>query len=180
MSEFWDEMQGAYASNGTIETYLQNASDSHETVRKLVTGDQKDELKLPLPAGTKVSFITNLDSVLTYDTFPESGVQGTVITVKTASGNTTVFNDRALILWDDGIFRPVLAKHLRLVHGTKQAQSVRIVTSNLGDITSLFASSGSGDELVHKATKDLWSFKKDGDNYVLERLFDNTGKPLKV
>jgi len=42
------------------------------------------------------------------------------------------------------------------------------------------ASSGNNDELVHKATKDLWSFHQDGDNYVIERLFDETGEPLKV
>ena len=39
---------------------------------------------------------------------------------------------------------------------------------------------GRVEELVHKATKDLWSFKKDGDNYVIERLFDESGNPLKV
>jgi len=39
---------------------------------------------------------------------------------------------------------------------------------------------GSRDELVHKATKDLWSFREDGGQFVIERLFNDSGDPLKV
>lgn len=34
------------------------------------------------------------------------------------------------------------------------------------------------DTLVHKSEKDLWSLRRDGDNFVIERLFDAT-EPIK-
>jgi hypothetical protein len=37
----------------------------------------------------------------------------------------------------------------------------------------------SADTLVHKSTQDLWSLRQDGDSYYIERLFNDTGTPLK-
>jgi hypothetical protein len=37
----------------------------------------------------------------------------------------------------------------------------------------------SAETLVHKSNRDLWSLKKDGEKFYIERLFDDTGKPLK-
>lgn len=38
----------------------------------------------------------------------------------------------------------------------------------------------SSDTLIHKSNRDLWALKKEGDgNYFIERLFDDTGEPLK-
>lgn len=57
----------------------------------------------------------------------------------------------------------------------------RVRVARLGDLTQFFSSSRTAsDTLVHKATKDLWSLKKDGSDYVIERLFDDSGSPLKV
>ena len=181
MSDFWNEMSGAYSVNGSIDNYLQERSESHSAVRKLTDSYKKaNALPLPSVAGTRVRFIANLGSVLTYEDIPNSGVDGTVITVKTANGPATSQDERVFVLWDDGKFRSILAEHLRPASKTKQAMSVRMVVADLGDISALFASSKNGDELIHRATKDLWSFKKDDSGYVLERLFDDTGKPLKV
>lgn len=38
----------------------------------------------------------------------------------------------------------------------------------------------SADSLVHLSTKDLWTAKREGDELVLERQFDDTGAPLRV
>jgi len=73
-----------------------------------------------------------------------------------------------------------LPQHLEAGKTSKKASMVRMSFSSLGDISGMFTSSESNDELVHRATKDLWSFKKEGDQYVLERLFDENGGPLKV
>lgn len=35
------------------------------------------------------------------------------------------------------------------------------------------------DQLVHKSDRDLWSLKKEGESFYIERLFDDTGSPLK-
>ena len=192
--DFWEEMRFA---TGPLDQYLQGRHEENPSDVPLrgqgVDGDYFSQLQalteggrkkyaLPLPvlAGTRVRFVANLGSVLTYDDIPGDGVLGTVVTVKTSSGNVTSHEGNAFVLWDDGVFRSILADHLRAAKG-KTASTVRIVTANLGDISSLFGAARSApDELVHKATKDLWSFRKDGEQFVLERLFSDTGKPLKV
>ena len=51
--------------------------------------------------------------------------------------------------------------------------------ASLGDLTQ-FLKVADG-TLVHKSTKDLWSFNKDADgNFLVSRLFDDEGEPLKV
>lgn len=35
------------------------------------------------------------------------------------------------------------------------------------------------DTLVNKATQDLWAIRKDGEDFFIERLFDDSGSPLK-
>lgn len=35
------------------------------------------------------------------------------------------------------------------------------------------------DTLINKATNDLWALRKDGDNFYIERLFEDNGQPLK-
>ena len=37
----------------------------------------------------------------------------------------------------------------------------------------------SAETLVHKSTNDLWTLKKEGDDYFIERLFQDNGLPLK-
>ena len=93
----------------------------------------------------------------------------------------TNHDNRVFVKWDTGEFCPMDATHLRRVAGTKQAQAVQLRVSNLGDISELFATAGSKEgDLVHKATEDLWSVSKEGDQFVISRLFDDSGEPLKV
>ena len=35
------------------------------------------------------------------------------------------------------------------------------------------------DTLINKATNDLWALRKEGDNFFIERLFQDDGQPLK-
>lgn len=61
-----------------------------------------------------------------------------------------------------------------LLRGTR-----RFRVASLGDLRS-FLKVADG-TLVHKSTKDLWSFKKDADGgLTVERMFDTSGKPLKA
>ena len=144
-------------------------------------GKKVKGLQVPQIAGTRVRFVASLGAVLTYDNVPDPEIAGTVITVKTADGPLTDLDGRVFVAWDDGEFRTIQAEHLRLAGPSrKHASTVRMFVSNLGDISGLFKNASNGEELIHKATKDLWSFKQNGDGYVISRLFDDTGKPLKV
>lgn len=181
--DFWDEMAGAYVGPGSTDDFLHGrelGGDYYNSIQKLTDiGREAKSLPLPQVAGTRVRFIANLGSVLTYNDVPDPKVAGTIVTVKTSSGPRTDVEGRVFVAWDDGQFRPIFAEHLRLAGpNQKRSSSVRMVVGGLGDLSMLFASSREG-ELVHKSTKDLWAVKKEGGNFVIEQLFNDEGKPLK-
>ena len=37
----------------------------------------------------------------------------------------------------------------------------------------------SSDQLINKSTQDLWAIRKNGDEFFIERLFQDDGEPLK-
>ncbi len=37
----------------------------------------------------------------------------------------------------------------------------------------------SSETLINKSTKDLWAIQSDGENYFIERLFQDDGTPIK-
>ena len=152
------------------------------TLRDLTEkGRAKRAEDLPKEAGIRVSFVSDLGSLLTYDDVPEKGVVGTIVTVRTAMGDATHLDGRVFVLWDDGKLRGIMAEHLQVVASSKQASNVRMRVADMMSISDFFtAATGRSDELVHKATKDLWSLKQDGDAFVIERLFNEDGNPLKV
>ena len=140
-------------------------------------------LQLPVAAGTKVAFMANAGSVLAYDDPPGPGEEGVVVTVKSASGAITEHNGKVFVRWADGHLRAIHAEHLRPSTGGTKRKSAgatpnRIRVASLGDLSE-FLKVGS-ETLVHKATRDLWSVHQDTKGYVIERLFEDNGKPLKV
>jgi len=173
---------GGGATHSVIDEVLgcRLAADSRHTAVRNLLEQPKAALSLPVTAGSRVAFVANLDSVLSYSDVPHPACEGSVVTVKTAFGPATSQDGRVFVMWDDGHFRSIRAEHLKPGSPRKTANNFRMVVADLGDISSMFITAGGGDELVHKATKDLWAVKKEGGQYVIERLFDDTGKPLKV
>jgi len=185
MSDFWKDMQSAFVGDSSLDLHLQGKNllgKQATSIRELTeAGRLAHALPLPASAGTRVRFESNIGSLLTYDDVPPMDVEGSVILVKTAMGKMTSHEDRVFVLWDDGNFRSIMAEHLRLAGTkTKMAKNFRMVVSDLGDISSMFVQASAPDELIHKSTQDLWSFKKNGDDFVIERLFNDTGSPLKI
>lgn len=151
-------------------------------------GRQAHSLDLPVEAGTKVQLMANSGAVLAYDDLPPALDEvGTVVSVKSATlGTITAHEGRVFVEWSDGKVRPIFAEHLRVAKGSPRyshALPNRFRIASLGDLSSFFdgtqASSSKSGELVHRATKDLWAFKQVGGEYIIERLFDDTGDPLK-
>lgn len=181
---FWEDMRAAFTVDSAIDTVLQEQTLEGPGSRSMraLTDKDKQAKTLPLPqnSGTRVRFVANLGSVLTYDDIPAAKMEGTIITVKTAEGHTNHQDGRVFVLWDDGVFRPILAEHLRMASRKNRVANVVRMAGSLGDLSGLFGSTSREDELVHRATKDLWSFHEEGGQYVIDRLFDDTGKPLKV
>jgi len=196
---FWDSLEEGksnlvrIANSHSMDGYLSGVEDDlliekelqgrHATAMQALTDKGRSDAALPLTtdAGTRVSFISNVGSLLTYDECPEPGSEGTIVTVRTAVGDTTHHDTRFFVKFDDGVFMAVDRVHLRAVTNKKQATNFRRVVSSLGDLSEFLISAGSKQsELVHKSTQDIWSFHMDGDSYVIERLFDDSGEPLKV
>lgn len=146
----------------------------------------KHALDLPVEAGTKVKFISNTSSVFAYDDPPAPNMTGEVIEVKTATGIATGIDDRVFVKFDDGKLRAISAEHLAASKGTARRSTASVnkirtasldmfLDSALGEFTKV-----AEDTLINRSSRDLWSLSKDGDEYVIERLFDENGSPLTV
>jgi hypothetical protein len=185
MSDFWDEFANTYVVESAIDQVLQgkNLGGPEMTSLQDLTDKARaaNALQPPYEAGGRVAFIANVGSVLTYDDVPGDGIEGTIIKVKSGGEKKTSTDGLVFVQWDDGKFRPILAEHLRQGSSNKKmAKNVALRVADFGLVSQFFAQHTAGDELVHKATKDLWSFRKDEGGYVIERLFDYSGTPLKV
>lgn len=190
-TDFWTNlMKEADLSgekHGSIDDFLSGkdiGGPSFDSVRDLTDKVRAAKaLSLPVEAGTRVSFKANLGAVMTYDDPPMPGSEGVVVTVKSANGMVTAHEGKVFVQWDDGKFRSVHAEHLRQTG--KKSKSARMKTqaahqirvASLGDLTDFFKVAE--DTLIHRSSRDLWSFRQDGGDFVIERLFDGTGEPLK-
>ena len=88
---------------------------------------------------------------------------------------------------------PFFDKTMKHTHGWKAASAdptnqfgrvppeVRMVrVASLGDLTNFLKVSSGSNTLIHRSSKELWSFQKDADGaFLVERLFDDNGQPLK-
>ena len=182
--ELYGNLQMGHTSS--LDAYLQDRSDRRvdQSVRGLTdAGRAANALPMPADAGLRVSFVTNLGSVVAYADPPASDAGGTVVMVRTAEGDQTGMDGMVFVKFDDGRFMAMNPEHLRRADSsTKRASSFSRRVSTLGDLSGFLRWGSDGDnELVHHATKDLWSFETtDKGDFVLSRLFDDTGEPLKV
>lgn len=185
MSNFWDELVlGQQArSASSLDLYLSNQPADPSGMRGLTDdGREANALILPVAAGARVNFETNIGSVLTYTDPPAPDSEGTVVMVRTAEGDTTSQGDLVFVKWDDGRFMAMHRQHLRQA-GANQKRASGFVrrAHTLGDLSDFLRTSVDSSELVHKATKDLWAFEQDDSGeVVISRLFTETGEPLKV
>ena len=187
--DFWGGLvKNAYTNiegaSDSVNMFLDESIEKDATDRSLIDltdkGRSHNALSLPVPAGTRVRFIANLGTLLSYDDVPDNGQQGTVVHVRSAGGEITHHGGKVFVQWDDNRFRAIHTTHLRRASKktTTRTSSGKVRVACLGDLTEFLKISG--DTLVHKATKDIWSFSKDKEGYLIERLLGEDGKPLKI
>jgi len=189
MSDFWKSLSlNSERTGSTIDTFLSDAVETRMHGRSMngpeVTSLQAltDKeitkyagLRVPVLTGTRVKLVRKLQAALTYDQIPRDGVAGTVVTVKTAQGTANMVDDRVFVKFDDGTFGSYHTAHLKETVSSKTASTVVMASMDLDD----FLMGKEANELIHKSSKDLWSFSKGAEGYRLERLFDDTGSPIK-
>lgn len=183
--DFWaDLLYGPQTRTASsLDAYLQGR-EAHSGLRVLTDkGRAEAALPVPVDAGTRVAFVTNIGSVLTYPNPPPPETEGTVVMVRTAEGDQTGLGDMVFVKFDDGKFLAIHREHLRRASGNSRVASdfARRVGS-LGDLSGFLRWGQEDDnELVHRATRDLWSYQETGEgDFVIARLFDDTGEPLQV
>lgn len=178
---FWGHLEngGFYkgASEGdAISSFLNGEGGD---VHRLTNHFKKNNpLVKQLKSGSRVGMSQNTGTLLTYDFLPRHDEHGTIVKVRTSEGDTISHEGRFFVKWDSGELTAVLPEHLELRH-QKLASSVRINVRTAFDLND-FMKSSSDNELVHKASRDLWKMSLEGDQVIIERLFDEEGDPLKV
>lgn len=156
----------------------------YNSVRNLTDAGRRDNgIHLPVPAGTRVAFVLDAESAMSYAEPPPPNAEGLVVSVKTArDGVVTSYDGKVYVkLAATGKVMAIFAQHLREVRGsTRKAKAPgnKIRIASLGDLTG-FLKLGN-DTLVHKATQDLWKLSKDSGGFVIERLFQDNGTPVKA
>ena len=188
---FWDNLlkDATFGgSNDSINMFLDDAVETRmspksidrdfEKLRNLTdVGRKAQALSLPVAEGTRVSFKGNMGAFLSIPNLPEQDLQGTVVSVRSASGEVTFHEENVFVEWDDGEFRSINAQFLVEVESTTKV-SHKMRVSSLGDLSDFLRVSS--DTLVHKSTKDIWSFKKEGEEYIIERMLGEDDSPLKI
>lgn len=179
MSNFWDDLIGGYVAteNQAIDNHLSDKKigGAHATSLQALTdkGRELNAIPLPVAEGTRVSFLVNVGSVLSYGNPPEEGAVGTVVTVHTSLGSKTSHDGMVFVRWDGhSEVMPVDKRHLRV-------DKMRV--ASLGDLSEFLVVAGDNKsgELIHKSTEDMWSFQQDGDSWVIQRLFEESDDPIK-
>ena len=171
----------AFLAAGVEEMFEPQGLDDHyhQSVQHLTEHGRRKNKK-SYSSGARVAYRGNSGDLVPYVHDLKIGQTGTVVTVRSKEGNHITERDgRVFVKWDSGAFIPVNAHHLtnsrKRIASTFQLRSASI-DAFLGD----FMRVASENELIHKATHDLWSLSVGGDGqFVVSRLFSEDGKPLK-
>lgn len=138
------------------------------------------------PEGMRVAFTNTMEAMLSYGDAPPPGTKGTVLSARTDGRMATSHDGMVFVAFDGHKNMAVASQHL-LVSEAQKKKAQRKTASMVRRASSIDALLG-GDEfvklaedtLVHKATRDLWSLKQEPGGYVIERLFEDDGSPLKL
>lgn len=175
--DFWTSLTSSHwAKKGSMDMFLAGDAPTPDPVIEAPTDQQA-------PVGLRVAFKGSLESLMSYRHPPQPGMEGTVVMVRTAMGDRTGdMSGRVYVKWDNNHFEPILARHLTLAsQNRKKASSVAKMSKGAMDLNEFLKLGGDSQDLVHKATQDLWSLKTSPQGEVyLARLFNEDGQPIKL
>lgn len=147
-----------------------------------LTDKKRAGKRIAFTEGTRVVVNTN-NGVIIPTQVPMSGTKGTVVSVKTASGDVTSLGGEVFVNFDGrgSKIDRVPVDFLRTASMRVSSLDEHFIVLSGPSLLGSFSMNAEEATLVHKATKDLWSVKlaEDG-SYDIERLFDEDGNPLKV
>lgn len=127
--DFWESLIGGHINDRVPNAIDQKMAsrkleEDFESVRYLTeAGREAHAVRIPVEAGTRVSFMGNIGSIFTYSSTPDDGAQGEVVKVRSATGDITSHNDRVFVKFDDGELRTICAEHLRVISSPEKIAS---------------------------------------------------------
>ena len=134
--------------NSSVVSAFLDGDTSGQTTMVDLTDKGREAKTLPVgeESGMRVSFVSNLGSVMAYPTPPPSNMKGTIVMVRTSSGDTTNHGDYVFVKWDNGQFLPTHREHLQVVAGQEDNRYKRDTHPRF------FTVVGSDNDLVHRST----------------------------
>lgn len=114
---------------------------------------------------------------------PDPRAQGSIVCVRTGRREVSAMGREGFFTaWEDGKFLEVPPDFVVRVANGKFDPALTRRVANLDSVVGkeFSLSATSPQELIHKATRDLWAFQDVGGQYQLCRLFDHDGTPLRV
>ena len=176
----WDNDDIVFGSNlktSSMDTVL-NTRISDLTDR----GRKNKRKALNFEDGMRVVAHTN-NGVVIPGQLPSSGTKGTVVSVRTATGDVVSLDGEVFVKFDGRNKIDRIPANFLRVASMKVANITDhfIVLSGPNLSASFMSQAGGESTLIHKATQDLWSMKVSEDgSFDVERLFDDNGDPLKI
>ena len=177
----WDNddiVFGSFQKTSSMDSVLET------NISELTDRGRKNRAKASnFEDGMRVVAHTN-NGVVIPGQLPRAGTKGTVVSVKTATGDVVSLDGEVFVRFDgrDNIDR-IPANFLRVASMKVADINDHFIVLSGPNLSASFMSHVGGEStLVHKSTQDLWSMKvsEDGKSFDVERLFDDNGNPLKV
>ena len=183
MTDFFQSLNFHQGLPSTLDEFLNKGPQANSSVYSLTDKARmaKSARGLALPAfpGSRVAFNLDLESAMFYTNPPANGEKGSVVLVRTASGDLTSIDNFVFVKWDSGKFGSFHHSHLK--PSTKISKKNVKMASDIQFQPSQWLRVAGTDDLINKASRDLWSCAQtNSGDIVISRLFDDKGEPLKV
>lgn len=135
----------------------------------------------PARFGQRVKLAPSLGYMLSARRLPDPQARGSIVCVKTARGEVSAMGRQGFFTaWTDGKFLELPPDILRALRGADYDPALARRVANLEEVVGqeYALSASSPQELIHKATRDLWAYQKIDGEFRLCRLFSYDGNPL--
>jgi len=156
---------------------------SFESVRGVV--GKEEEIPKNASVGTRVVFKGGSGVSLVFKMVPKIGMTGTIVETQ-EQGSSKIRNARAHlegretplnVRWDDETQGLMYPSYMRLAKEAPKKKARVIRVASLQYLSQFMKVAEN--TLIHKSTKELWSMRSEEGGFVIERLFDASGDPLK-
>ena len=177
----FDEQDDFSALDDLLAQRGEDPAARRRVARAAASGVQ--QVKPPGLYGQPVQVLPSVGFALSARRLPDPKARGSIVCVRVGRREVSAMGRQGFFTaWEDGKFLEMPPDLLARVQGGKYDPALARRVASLDEVVGReFAlSAASPQELIHKATRDLWAFQNVGGQFQLCRLFDYDGNPLHV